>query len=108
MPQAKPGKKLLKPYSTARRVGNIFGQTPPGRPVSNLGRYLLRPTPDVRAGVEMLNTQPDILERVHEQYLKAYELPPALQPKYLRTPAVMDNRRAQAISRGWRKPRSRF
>lgn len=78
----------------------------PGRPQSNIGKYLLKPTAEMDSGYEMINSDPDVLTRVHKQYLKAGQLPPALQPKYLRKPAVMDKQRGTAISKGWRKPRS--
>ena len=81
-----------------------------GRPVSNIGSYLIKPTPNTNTGFEMINEQPDVLEQMHEKYLKAFELPPALQPKYIRKPGVLEQGvlgRATNISRGWRKPRSR-
>ena len=96
--QAQPDKKI--PLDAA----------PAGRPVSNIGQYLIKPTSDTLTGFEMLNDQPDILDQVHQRYLKAFELPPALQPKYLRKPAVTEGGvtgRATNISRGWRNPRSR-
>ena len=77
------------------------GTAPRGRPVSNLGSYLLKPTPDAPTGIEMLNDKPDLINQVQDQYLKAFQLPPALQPKYLRKPEVMDRQRAKAISKGW-------
>ena len=87
-----------------------LGEAPAGRPPSNLGNYLLKPTNDTMTGFEMLNDNPDLLNQVHDKYLSAYQLPPALQPKYLRKPAVMEQGvggRATKISRGWRAPRSR-
>lgn len=87
-----------------------LGPAPPGRPVSNIGKYLIRPTAEVDTGWEMINADPDILAQVHKKYLKAGQLPPSLQPKYLRKPEVMEHGvtgRAKNISRGWRKPRSR-
>ena len=83
---------------------------PTGRPVSNIGRYLIKPTADDNSGWEMINSDPTILKQVHEKYLKAGQLPPALQPKYIRRPEVLEQGvtgRAKNISRGWRKPRSR-
>lgn len=79
----------------------------PGRPVSNIGKYLIKPTAEVDSGFEMINFEPDMIAKVHKTYLKAGQLPPALQPKYLRKPEVLDTGRAKAISKGWRKPRSR-
>lgn len=96
----------VTPLSANKRISKLYGPAPAGRPPSNLGRYLLRPTPDVSAGVEMLNSNPDVLEQVHKKYLSMYQLPPALQPKYLRKPQALEARRGQAISRGWRNPRS--
>ena len=83
------------------------GQPGPGRPVSNIGKYLIKPTAELDSGFEMINADPNILARVHKQYLKAGQLPPSLQPKYLRKPEVMDHQRANNISKGWHKPRSR-
>ena len=82
--------------------------TPPaGRPKVNTRRFMLKPTDRVPSGVEYLNTLPAAMRKVQEEYLAKHELPPALQPKYLRKPEVMDKQRAVAISHGWRKPRSR-
>lgn len=83
------------------------GEAPPGRPPSNLGKYLIKPTIRSHTGYEMLNTTPDALDKVNEQYLRKGQLPMALQPKYLRKPEVLDTARKKNISRGWRKPRSR-
>jgi len=84
------------------------GPTPgPGRPQSKIGRYLIEPTAEVDSGFEMINTDPNVLKLVHQKYMKAGQLPPALQPKYLRKPEVMDAGRRKSISRGWNKPRSR-
>lgn len=79
----------------------------PGRPQSNVGKYLVRPTAGVRSGHEFVNDDVSTVEQVKQKYLSAYELPPALQPKYLRKPEVLDANRAKNISRGWNKPRSR-
>ena len=79
----------------------------PGRPKSNIGQYLIKPTAEVDSGFEMINTEPNVLKAVHQQYLKSGELPPALQPKYLRRPEAMDTGRRKAISKGFNKPRSR-
>ena len=102
---AKPLLKVGLGRSTA------LGSAPPGRPVSNLGKYLLKPTAEMNTGFEMINDDADVLTRVHKQYLKAGQLPPALQPKYLRKPEVMEQGvagRATKISKGWRAPRSRY
>lgn len=82
------------------------GEAPAGRPPSNLGNYLIKPTTRSNTGFEMLNTQPDALDRVNSQYLRKGQLPTALQPKYLRKPEVLDAPRKRNISKGWRKPRS--
>ena len=84
----------------------VYGRPPAGRPVSNLGDYIIKPTPDEPEGAEILNNEPDLLAEVNKRYLKAFQLPPALQPSYLRRPEVQEKRRAQAISKGWRNPRS--
>ena len=84
-----------------------LGPAPPGRPISNIGDYLLKPTDATTTGYEMLNDQPDLIDKVNEQYLKSFQLPPALQPKYLRKPEALDHQRATKISKGWRAPRSR-
>ena len=95
-----------KPVSPAG-VGNQLGAAAPGRPVSNIGKYLIKPTAEVDTGFEMINSDPQVLKAVHEKYLKAGQLPPALQPKYLRKPQPLEGQRQKAISRGWRNPRSR-
>ena len=109
-----PGPKIKVPANPAgaspqqanKPVQQALGTNPAGRPASNIGQYLVKPSPDENTGFEMINTDPNILKRVHEQYLKKGELPPALQPKYLRKPEVLDKNRAKSISKGWRKPRS--
>jgi len=89
---------------------SALSTAPPGRPVSNLGKYLIKPTSEMDSGFEIINGDTDILTRVHKQYLKAGQLPPALQPKYLRKPEVMERGvagRATKISKGWKDPRGR-
>lgn len=93
--------------SGARSAASALGPAAPGRPVSNIGKYLIKPTAEINSGFEMINTDPNVLKDVHQKYIKAYMLPPALQPKYLRKPEVMDTNRAKQISRGWRDPRGR-
>jgi len=95
-----------KAPGTEKVMTKVYGATPRGRPVSNLGGYLLKPTPEAPSGHEMLNTEADIIGQTRDRYLKAFQLPPALQPKYLRKPQVMDKQRSAAISKGWRNPRS--
>ncbi len=81
--------------------------TPPaGRPKTNIKPFILKPTDRVPSGAEYLNTMPMVLKAVHEKYLKNHQLPPALQPSYLRRPEILEQRRAKAISKGWNKPRS--
>ena len=91
----------------AGTASNPLGPAPAGRPTTNIGKYLIKPSAEVDTGFEMINADPNILKTVHQKYLKAYELPPALQPKYLRKPEVMDTNRAKSISKGWRDPRGR-
>ena len=107
------GVKLLKPLSGGVKVPKKrfpqevpLGRASPGRPVSNIGQYLIKPINDQNTGFEMLNTEPKVISQVNKQYLRMGQLPPSLQPKYLRKPEVMDQGRAAAISKGFRKPRS--
>jgi hypothetical protein len=79
---------------------------PVGRPKSNIGNYLIKPSANALSGYEMLNDSPDVLDQVHAKYLQAQELPPHLQPVRFQSP-IVEHGRALAISRGWRKPRSR-
>jgi hypothetical protein len=79
---------------------------PVGRPKSNIGSYLIKPSATALSGYEMLNDSPDVLDAVNQKYLKAQELPPHLQPVRFHSP-IVEHGRAMAISRGWRKPRSR-
>jgi hypothetical protein len=79
---------------------------PVGRPKSNIGNYLIKPSATALSGYEMLNSTPDVLDQVNAKYLKAQELPPHLQPVRFQSP-TLERGRALAISRGWRKPRSR-
>lgn len=67
---------------------------------------MLRATTDVTSGYEMLNTTPQALQAAKEHYLKAGELPPALQPQYLRRPAVLQKADSRKISKGFVKPKS--
>jgi hypothetical protein len=81
----------------------------PGRPKSNLGQYLVKPTGPNRSktGYEMLEKTPAAIKQAKETYLQKYELPPALQPQYIREPEIQARARAKQISKGWVKPRSR-
>jgi hypothetical protein len=98
--------------STSTVTGNP-GKVPgfsaaPGRPATNVGQYLIKPTNKDKSGFEMLNDKPQVISQAQDHYMKKFELPPPLQPKYLRKPEVMENQRKQAISKGFVKPRSRI
>lgn len=96
-----------RPNAPAARSKEIpLGRAGPGRPPSNLGQYLIKPVDDQNTGFEMLNSEPKIIGQVNQQYMRKGQLPPSLQPKYLRKPEVMEKGRAAAISKGFRKPRS--
>lgn len=110
-----PLKPKATPAATSLPTGVKPGTTPgsvpgfkaaPGRPASNIGKYLVKPTDKSKTGHEMLNTEPTMLQQAQEKYLKQFELPPALQPKYLRKPEVMEVSRRKEISKGWVKPRN--
>lgn len=77
----------------------------PGRPAVNTRKFMVKPVAGERTGFEVLNDAPSVLDQAREK-MATYDLPPALQPKYLRRPEVMDKQRGLNISRGWRKPRS--
>ena len=85
-----------------------WNKAAPGRPKSNLGKYLVKPVgPDrSKTGFEMLERTPAAIQQAKDFYLKVGELPPALQPQYIREPEVMARQRAKNISKGWVKPRS--
>lgn len=105
-----PAKKPMLKVGVPKQPTAGLPKAAPGRPASNIGQYLIRPTAELNSGYEMINADPRILQQVHQKYLKAGQLPPALQPKYLRKPEVMEHGtlgRATNISRGWRAPRSR-
>jgi len=80
----------------------------PGRPKSNIGNYLIKPVGPNRSktGFEMLEKTPQAITQAKEMYLKAGELPPTLQPQYIREPEIQARQRAKQISKGWVKPRS--
>lgn len=86
--------------------GPTLEPNPVGRPPSNIGKYLIKPSANALSGYEMLNETPDVIDQVNKNYLKAQELPPHLQPVRFHSPTLEHNR-SLAISRGWRKPRSR-
>jgi hypothetical protein len=84
------------------------GQTgaPAGRPKSNIGNYLIRPTDTSITGFEMLNDSPDVLDAVHTKFMQKFELPTHLRPTRFLSPEL-EHGRGLAISKGFRKPRSR-
>jgi hypothetical protein len=106
-PKTKPAATQVPVVKPPTTPGSVPGfKAAPGRPESNIGKYIIKPTDKSKTGHEMLNAEPMIIEQMHAQYLKQFELPPALQPKYLRKPEVMENQRRKEISKGWVKPRS--
>jgi hypothetical protein len=95
------------PRRVATHPGKITGfSAARGRPRTNIGQYLLRPNSDVNSGFQMLNSTPEAIELAKEHYLKVGELPPALQPNYLRRPEVIAKQKSDNISKGFRKPKS--
>ena len=70
-----------------------------GRPLT-YGKFSIRPISE-SAGYTISNTEPDVITRVNDQFLKAHELPPNLQP---RSRALAKNKNDN-ISRGWKKPK---
>ncbi len=95
------------PRRVATHPGKITGfSAARGRPRTNIGSYLLRPNSDVDSGFQMLNDTPEHIQMAKEHYLKVGELPPALQPTYLRRPEVLQKKTNQSISKGFHKPKS--
>jgi hypothetical protein len=92
------------PYNIAQTRKLPGGPLPAGRP-PRVGNYVISPNPDMPSGFDMLNDQPDLIEQVHENFLKAYRLPPSLTPSRLRAgvgePEVMKKNRGRKISRGF-------
>ena len=92
-----------KPASTSKDVTLPVPPANPGRPKSNLADYLIK-SPD-----KMINTTPDVMDKVQQQFLTLKHLPPGLAPKGLRdarwhytdTPTAMEDRRRKEISRGF-------
>lgn len=82
------------------------GSAPAGRPPTNIGNYLIKPTDNTITGFEMLNEKPDLLETVHKKFVEKFELPTHLRPTRFLSPEL-EHGRALNISRGWRQPRSR-
>jgi hypothetical protein len=104
------------PKPRANLVQASTHNAPAGRPKSNLGNYLIRPTPDSDTGFEMLNDKPEMLKQVQSKFLKLKQLPYGLRPtglvapqtpKYTDRPDVLETNRAKGISRGFRDPRGR-
>lgn len=82
------------------------GTPPAGRPPSNIGKYLVKPTDTTVTGYEMLNETPDVLDSVHKNFMQKYELPTHLRPTRFLSPEL-EHGRGIAISKGFRAPRSR-
>jgi hypothetical protein len=91
-----------QPYKMSRRLPG--GPLPPGRP-ARVGQYVISPNPDYPSGFEMLNDQPELIDKVHDDFLKNFRLPPSLTPSRLRPgvgePEVMKAQRGKKISRGF-------
>jgi hypothetical protein len=105
LPTATPLKPPTQPSATLGNVPSF--KAAPGRPAWNVGQYLIKPTPETKTGFEMINDEPAVIGSVEDKFMKKWELPPPLQPKYLRKPEIMDQARAKNISKGFVKPRSR-
>jgi hypothetical protein len=106
---------LLGEMKTAKSPVKAAGQIPkvadgykaaPGRPPSNLGKYLVKPTDTTTTGYEMLNESPDLLDQVNTKFLEKFELPTHLRPTRFLSPEL-EHGRSMSISRGFRAPRSR-
>lgn len=95
-------KTLTTPTERAVPVGNVTT----GRPPSNIGKYLVKPTDTTVTGFEMLNDNPDLLDSVHKKFIEKYELPTHLRPTRFLSPEL-EHGRGVAISKGFRAPRSR-
>lgn len=103
------GKGTVKgatPMVQPAEAGQVGNTSPTGRPVSNLGQYLVKPTDTTTTGYEMLNDNPDLLDQVHTKFIEKFELPTHLRPTRFLSPEL-EHARGLNISRGWRKPRSR-
>lgn len=82
------------------------GPPSPGRPPSNIGKYLIKPTDTTMTGFEMLNDTPDLLDSVHKKFMQKFELPTHLRPTRFLSPEL-EHGRGVSISKGFRAPRSR-
>jgi hypothetical protein len=105
-PMKARNKPVSKTMTTPTEGTTPTGSAPVGRPPSNLGKYLVKPTPTSITGYEMLNETPDVLDKVHEQFIKKFELPTHLRPTRYLSPEL-EHGRGLAISKGFRAPRSR-
>lgn len=85
-----------------------WSKAAPGRPKSNIGKYIVKPVGPNRSktGFEMLEKTPAAIQAAKDNYLSKHELPPSLQPQYIREPEIQARQRAKSISKGWVKPRS--
>lgn len=89
--------------STNRAVSNVVGSAPAGRPAQTKPKYVVLPMSGHTYAWTMSNTQPDILKKVSDTYLKdlgSGTLPPALQPK---RSTALQARTNRAIQGGWQK-----
>ncbi len=77
-----------------------------GRPPTNLGKYLIKPTDTSIEGYEMLNSDPTVIDQVNQKFMKRFELPTNLRPTRFLAP-TLEHGRALSISKGFRAPRSR-
>lgn len=100
------GTKGATPTVQPKEAGQVGNTSPTGRPKSNLGQYLIKPTDTTTTGYEMLNDNPDLLDQVHTKFIEKFELPTHLRPTRFLSPELEHNRGLN-ISRGWRQPRSR-
>jgi hypothetical protein len=98
--------KARKTMTTPKEATTPTGAAPVGRPQSNIGKYLIKPTPTSITGYEMLNETPDVLDKVHQQFMQKFELPTHLRPTRYLSPEL-EHGRGLAISKGFRAPRSR-
>lgn len=77
-------------------VAALGGSRPAGRP-ARVQPTALQPA-NVSAGFTLPDVKPELLQHVHQQYLKQGSLPPKLQP---RAAGILEQRRHKAIQRGW-------
>ena len=94
------------PATAAPAPSKSPGSAPAGRPQTNIGKYLVKPTDNTVTGYEMLNEKPDLLETVNKKFIEKFELPTHLRPTRFLSPEL-EHGRSLNISRGWRKPRGR-